>query len=45
MTSILFYIMIANYYLNYFTKDNFDSIGNEFVSAVFLGLLAILHKK
>lgn len=45
MTSILFYVMIGNYYFNYFTRDNFNSIGNEFVGVVFVGLLAILNKK
>lgn len=45
MISILFYIMLMNYYLNFFLKNDFNSIGNEFASVVVLGLIAILQKK
>lgn len=45
MTSILFYIMIGYYYFNFWTVNNFNPIGNEFVTLTILGLLAILQRQ
>lgn len=45
MIHLVFYSMIIYYSISYFTKNNFDKLGIEFIIVVFLGLIANLNKK
>lgn len=42
MTSIVFYICVVYYYYCYNFCPDFDRLGLEFVTAIFLGLIANL---